>query len=112
MAKHEVSKQGKLNEEEYSVPATLVGMAAATGASAMVTVALKQMNIPVKGIQKILVPVATFGIAHWVSNEAMMAAADETESTIEGIKALSAFVKGFMKQYKNEKKEVKDDELE
>lgn len=112
MAKHAVSKQDKLSEEEYCVPATLVGMAAATGASAMVTVALKQMNIPVKGIQKILVPVATFGIAHWVSNEAMMAAADETESTIEGIKELSAFVKGFMKQYNNKNKEVKDDELE
>jgi len=113
MAKHKVSKMEKLQEEEYSVPATIVGMAAATGASAMATIAIKKMGISVKGIRKLLVPAATFGIAHWVSTEAMMAAADETESFVEGVKEIVTAVTAFSEAMnKRTNKEVDEDELE
>lgn len=100
------TKVEKMQEEEFSTPSIVVGMAASIGASALAATALKKLDIPVKGPKKLLMPIATFGIANWIGNEAMMAAAEETEGWIDSIKEAVIFMKEFkksMKEIKNSK---------
>lgn len=92
MAKHTTGRLEKLGEEEYSGFAVIAGMGAAIGTAAFVTAACKKFDVPVKGINKVLKPLAIYGIARWVSNEAMFATADEAESTLSALKEAKSVI--------------------
>lgn len=87
----------KLQEEEFSAPAIIAGVLAGAGASAFTGIALKNLDIPMKGPRALLKPIAIFGIAHWVANEAMMAAAEDVEETVEDVVTATVFFKEFKK---------------
>lgn len=87
----------KLQEQEFSAPAIIAGTLAGAGASAFVGIALKNLDVPIKGPKALLKPIAIFGIAHWVANEAMMAAAEDVEETVEDVTSAAIFIKEFKK---------------
>ena len=84
-----------MKEKELSLPAIGVGLAANVGTAALIGGLMKSIDIPVKGPKKLLIPIATFGISQWIANEAMFAAADESQEYINAAKAAVTFVTHF-----------------
>lgn len=110
MAKHATGRLEKLGEEEYSGFAVVAGMGAAIGTAAFVTAACKKFDIPVKGLNKVLKPLAIYGIARWVSNEAMFATADEAESTLSALKEAKLLVEDLRRAKKKTATVINDEE--
>lgn len=87
-----------MKEKELSLPAIGVGLAANVGTAALIGGLMKSIDIPVKGPKKFLIPIATFGISQWIANEAMFAAADESQEYIDAAKAAVTFVTHFQSE--------------
>jgi hypothetical protein len=103
-----------MKEKELSLPAIGVGLAANVGTAAIIGGLMKSIDIPVKGPKKFLIPIATFGISQWIANEAMFAAADESQEYIDAAKAAVTFVTHFqseMNKIKAAKAAAKDTDI-
>jgi hypothetical protein len=92
-----------VNEEEKkawkdSLPAkwakVLASSGAAIGASAIVTVLLKQGDLSgIKGYKKLLVPIGIFGISAFASRSASKAVEGEIDDTLDAMDALKKLAK-------------------
>lgn len=87
--------------EEHSKVAEIIGYGAGIAAAGFMGVVLNQVDTSsMKGIMKMLKPLAVFGIAHWVAEEAAEAATDEVDEYIGAIKGVTELFKDVKEEMK------------
>ena len=89
--------------EEHSKVAEIIGYGAGIAAAGFMGVVLNQVDTSsMKGIMKMIKPLAVFGIAHWVAGEAAEAATDEVDEYIGAIKGVTELFKDVKEEMKKE----------
>ena len=87
--------------EEHSKVAEIIGYGAGIAAAGFMGVVLNQVDTSsMKGIMKMIKPLAVFGIAHWVAEGAAEAATDEVDEYIGAIKDITELFKDVKEEMK------------